>query len=267
MSSELKFDDSGPMKDLVRKAYRAGTGEDVLAPPDSDERSVRLAFDGRSAALVILVLSMLCGLLVGWTASRPVEVHALTSETSRQDSTAPVIEQEPTTGETLDPPQGGLEAGPEAQPVAPALPGTVTVYVSGHVSAPGLVELPEGSRVALAIENVGGMTAEADMNALNLARVLADGEHIVVPAPGETLPAQEAPEADQPDSAEPAGLVNLNTASAAELETLPGVGPAIAERIMDWRELNGSFSSVDELMEVSGIGPSTFQRLRARVTV
>ena len=86
------------------------------------------------------------------------------------------------------------------------------------------------------------------MNALNLARVLADGEHIVVPAPGETLPVQEEPAAGQPDSAEPTGLVNLNTASAAELETLPGVGPAIAERIMEWRELNGSFSRVDELI-------------------
>lgn len=263
------MNDSESMKDLVRKAYRAGTGEDVMAPPDSEERSVRLAFDSRSAALVILVLSILCGLLVGWTASRPVEVHALTANPEQETATGPVA-QTHDPGELGSPqseePGTGAADTQQADP-APDPAGTVTVYVSGHVFEPGLVELSEGARVALAIEQVGGMTAEADMNALNLARVLTDGEHVVVPAPGETFPAQENPASGEAESGAPPRLINLNTASAADLETLPGVGPAIAQRILEWRELAGTFSSVDELMEVSGIGPATFQQLRDLVTV
>lgn len=90
-----------------------------------------------------------------------------------------------------------------------------------------------------------------------------DGEHIVVPAPGEAIPSAAAPEL--PPTSPP--ITDLNTAGAAELESLPGVGPAIAQRIIDWRETNGSFSTVEELMEVSGIGPATFDSLRDSVTV
>lgn len=243
-------------KELVRTAYRVGTGEDLLAPPEKAERSTRFAFDGRTAALIILVLSLLCGLLVGWTMSRPVEVHAL--QTTR--------ETEPEAADSSPPPPAAAAAQPSAPETAqPSEPETVTIYISGRVNQPGIIELPRGSRVALAVEQAGGMTPEADMDALNLARVLDDGEHIIVPAPGEeTAPSAVQDQAEEPSSP---SLININSASTAELETLPGVGPAIAQRIVDWRETNGSFSSVEELMEVSGIGPATFENLRDHITV
>jgi len=262
------------MKDLMRKAYRVGTGEDIMAPPDTEGSTMRLAFDGRSAALVIVVLSLLCGLVVGWTASRPVEVHALTAQTLHDEEAPPT---EPPTAPESSPPNSGEPGSGQTESSEPesgapdenlsAGTGTVTVYVSGHVHEPGLVELPEGSRAALAIEQVGGMTAEADPNSLNLARILSDGEHIIVPAPGEavTMPAEQSSAVDPGEAAAP-GLVNINTASMTELETLPGVGPVMAQRIIDWREMH-PFTSIDELMEVSGIGPATFQRLRDLVTV
>ncbi|WP_182354037.1 helix-hairpin-helix domain-containing protein [Flaviflexus huanghaiensis] len=234
-------------KDLVRTAYRVGTGEDIMSPPEQGRRTARLAFDNRSAALTILVLALVAGLLVGWTLSRPVEVHALPAAPT---DTVTLPAEEP--------------QAPVPSPL-PTEPSTVTVYVSGMVNNPGIVELPQGSRVALAVEQAGGMSAEADWNALNLARVLVDGEHVVVPAPGEEVPAaiEQAPE----QAAEPSsGLVNINSAGPAELETLPGVGPAIAQKIIDWRETNGPFSTVEELMEVSGIGPATLANLRDHVT-
>ncbi len=239
-------------KDLVRTAYRVGTGEDIMAPPEQGRRTARLAFDGRSAALAILVLSLVAGVLVGWTMSRPVEVHALPPAT-----TAPA-----------GAPQEEISAAPAspAEPQPSEEPATVTVYVSGRVNSPGIVELPQGSRVALAVERAGGMSAEADWDALNLARVLTDGEHIVVPAPGEAAPVIQPEQPGGQDSATP-GLIDLNSAGAAELESLPGVGPAIAQRIIDWRETNGQFTSTEELMEVSGIGPATYEDLRDRVTV
>lgn len=263
--SRRELADSRRMKtqNLVRTAYRIGTGEDVMAPPERADRTRRLAFDSRAAAIVILTLAVLCGLVVGWTLSRPVEVHALqasvTSDSPPETTPAPAYTQEA--------PEQTSENSELASP-PPAT--TVTVYVSGHVNTPGLVELPAGSRVAGAVDRAGGMTAEADQNALNLARVLNDGEHIIVPAPGDDLPAPDPPLSDpslsEPSSSE-GGLVSLNGASAADLETLPGIGPTLAQRIIDWRDTNGQFSSIEELMEVSGIGPATFAELRDRVTL
>lgn len=263
--SRRELADSRRMKtqNLVRTAYRIGTGEDVMAPPERADRTRRLAFDSRAAAIVILTLAVLCGLVVGWTLSRPVEVHAL--QASVTSDSPPETTPEPAS--TQEAPEQTSE---NSEPATPPPATTVTVYVSGHVNTPGLVELPAGSRVAGAVDRAGGMTAEADQNALNLARVLNDGEHIIVPAPGDDLPAPDPPLSDpslsEPSSSE-GGLVSLNGASAADLETLPGIGPTLAQRIIDWRDTNGQFSSIEELMEVSGIGPATFAELRDRVTL
>ncbi|WP_270407895.1 ComEA family DNA-binding protein [Brachybacterium paraconglomeratum] len=161
-------------------------------------------------------------------------------------------------------------------------PTELVVHVSGAVVSPGVVRLPPGARVDDALRAAGGATGEAELDAVNLARPVVDGEQIHVPVPGEEPPANSAPApaADGPPAGDAGagegsaggrgadgGLIDLNTASAAELDELPGVGPAIAQRIVDHREQNGPFESVDQLKEVSGIGPATLEKMRDRATV
>ncbi len=158
-------------------------------------------------------------------------------------------------------------ANASAPPSPEASPGVV-VDVVGQVNAPGLLTLPDGSRVADAVTAAGGATAGAELSAVNLARLLVDGEQLRIPAPGEVVaPAPAAVTGAGPAGVSADGLVNLNTADSATLETLPGVGPALAGRILDWRESNGAFASVDELDEVTGIGPAMLAKLRDLVTV
>lgn len=162
----------------------------------------------------------------------------------------------------------GNGAGADAQ--------DVVVHVSGAVEQPGLVELSAGARVDDAVQAAGGVSKEADLAAVNLARGVVDGEQIHVPLPGETPPvAAGDPGGDEQAVGEPSGgghgsstgPVDINAADASELEDLPGVGPAIAERIIEHREKNGAFRSVDGLLEVSGIGPATLEEIRDRATV
>ncbi|MCI9887402.1 ComEA family DNA-binding protein [Micrococcales bacterium 31B] len=157
----------------------------------------------------------------------------------------------------------------------PQTPATLFVHVTGAVNRPGVVEVPAGSRVTAAVDAAGGARGDADLAGLNLAAPLTDGQQVHVPTPGEqpTAAALPAGAAASPNpaqaghSAEPAGPVNLNTATAADLDALPGIGPALAQRILDWRAANGNFATVDELDEVSGIGPAVLERLRPLVTV
>jgi competence protein ComEA len=158
-------------------------------------------------------------------------------------------------------------AEPAAQPVtagpASATPVTsVTVDVTGKVRRPGIVVLAQGARVTDALRAAGGARRGVSLRSLNLARVLVDGEQIVVGGPPGPLPA-----APQQAAGAPAALVNLNTADQTLLETLPQVGPVTAQAIVAWRTEHGGFSSVDELLEVDGIGPKTLDRLLAYVTV
>ncbi|ASK64675.1 competence protein ComEA [Brachybacterium avium] len=146
----------------------------------------------------------------------------------------------------------------------------IVVHVSGAVAAPGVVQLPGDARVDDALRAAGGPTGDADLSVVNLARPLADGEQIHVPVPGEQpRPAMAGGPASTGGAEEPDGgaLIDLNTAGAAELEELPGVGPAIAQRIVEHREKNGPFQAVDGLLEVSGIGPATLEEIRGRATV
>jgi competence protein ComEA len=150
----------------------------------------------------------------------------------------------------------------------------VVVDVAGKVRHPGIATLPVGSRVVDALEAAGGPRRGVDTVGLNLARVLVDGEQIVVgrPAPGGVAaPAASAPGSATGTAPGAAGgttpMVNINTASLTQLEELPGVGPVTAQAIAQWRTEHGAFSSVDELLEVSGIGEATLSEMAPFVTL
>ncbi len=149
--------------------------------------------------------------------------------------------------------------------------GEVTVHVHGRVVRPGVVTLPTGSRVIDAIEAAGGLRAKSAAGDLNLARVLVDGEQIAVgrrgPPGSESSGSGGAADAPSAPGAPGAAPVDLNAASAGELESLPGIGPVLAQRIVQWRLDNGPFSSVEILREVSGIGDALMVRLRPLVRV
>ncbi|MFO7776786.1 MAG: ComEA family DNA-binding protein [Nitriliruptoraceae bacterium] len=150
----------------------------------------------------------------------------------------------------------------------------VTVHLSGAISRPGLVTLPAGGRVGDAVVAAGGLTDDADTARVNLARALADGEHVHLPRIGEDPPEPVAPVgpqgSDTPEGAtDPPGdgPLDLNRASAAELEQLPGIGPARAAAIVEHRERHGPFVVPGDLRAVSGIGEATFQNLAPLVVV
>jgi len=140
------------------------------------------------------------------------------------------------------------------------------VHVSGAVVSPGLVTLAAGARVVDAIAAAGGLTPDGDPAGVNLARLVSDGEQLVVPREGELPPAGVVGGGGSVGGAT-AGLVNLNTAGQAELETLPRIGPALAQRILDWRAANGRFSATTDLLKVTGIGDKVFEGLKDRVSV
>ncbi|WP_156759702.1 ComEA family DNA-binding protein [Microbacterium karelineae] len=147
-------------------------------------------------------------------------------------------------------------AAPSAAPAD-----AVYVHVSGAVRSPGLYVVQAGARVVDAISAAGGLASDAASAGVNLARPVTDGEQLVVPVEGED------PAAGAPGGAATPALVNINTADGAALETLTGIGPALAQRIIDWRQAEGPFGSVDDLLAVSGIGPSVLESVREQATV
>ncbi|MDO5678119.1 MAG: helix-hairpin-helix domain-containing protein, partial [Propionibacteriaceae bacterium] len=154
------------------------------------------------------------------------------------------------------------------EPTEPPPVVMLRVHVAGAVSEPGVVTLPEGTIVQDAILAAGGFAGDADPAQLNLAAPVTDGMQIIIGTTaepqGEVVGAQPA---GPTGGGGAGGLVNLNTAGQAELESLPGVGPVMAQAILEWRSTNGKFTSVEELQEISGIGPKTFQKLQPLVTV
>jgi competence protein ComEA len=159
-------------------------------------------------------------------------------------------------------------AAPSAGAVASAAPSPsgppIIVDVTGWVHEPGVYEFAQGERVIDAVERAGGARNGADLSVLNLAAPLTDGTQVVVPKQGAAA-AGTAPGETGGGSA--AGLININTASATEFETLSGIGEVLAGAIVDYRTENGPFASVDDLENVSGIGPATLEEIRDQVTV
>jgi competence protein ComEA len=159
-------------------------------------------------------------------------------------------------------PEGSAAPVPGSSPSASATP--ILVDVAGWVRRPGVYEFTSGERVIDAIEAAGGARAGAQLEALNLAAPLVDGSQILVPKEG-ALPASGVAGSGTTSTA--GGLVNVNTGTAADLETLPGVGEVIAQAIIDHRTENGPFTSVDQLLDVTGIGDATLENIRDLVTV
>ena len=151
----------------------------------------------------------------------------------------------------------------EAGSASPATQARLVVYVVGAVRRPGLYRVAQGSRVADAVARAGGLSRRADPAGVNLAAPVADGEQLVVPArlPVEVAGAQGAPV----PGAAVAGPVQLSVATVEQLDSLPGIGPVTAAKIVDYRTAHGAFRSVDELDEVAGIGPSRVEQLRGLV--
>lgn len=146
-----------------------------------------------------------------------------------------------------------------APATAPMKAKRVFVDVVGAVRRPGLYRLPEGARVADAVRRAGGPTPKAQLELVNLAALIADGEQVVVPRRGSAVAAARG------SGAVPSGPVHLNSATVDQLDELPGVGPVTAQKIVDYREAHGGFSSVDELDAVPGIGPARLADLRSLV--
>ncbi len=167
---------------------------------------------------------------------------------------------------------------PAGKPVALQPPPTqapIEVHVIGSVLRPGVYLFAEGSRVQDAITAAGGLTSDAEIAGINLAAKLEDGQQLSIPGGGGGA-ASSGPTSSAPAfrvlpglaTATPgAGLVNINTATLAELETLPGIGPTLAQRIIDYRTQHGPFQRIEDIMDVSGIGPSTFDQIQNLITV
>jgi competence protein ComEA len=161
-------------------------------------------------------------------------------------------------------------AGKPVELLPSPTPEPIVVYVTGAVNHAGVFKLPPDSRVVDAVEVAGGFAEGADLNLVNLASPLSDGQQLVIPGLS-TLPTPELTIGENGLLVTPtpfAGqLININTADVELLDTLPGIGPTTAQKIVDYREENGPFTSVDELLHIPGIGPSTLEEIRGLVTV
>ena len=155
-----------------------------------------------------------------------------------------------------------LQPRPTAEPSTPT-PATINVYVSGAVKKPDVYALPSNAIVKDAIAAAGGATADADLDRINLATELADQMQVYVPHKGEAAP---PPSNGSPPNASTA-MININTASAEELDKLPGIGPAIAKAIIDYRTKNGPFKKIEDINDVKGIGDALFEKIKDQITV
>lgn len=140
------------------------------------------------------------------------------------------------------------------------------IHVCGAVREPGVIKLKEGDRVVDALNLAGGATEDAGLDTLNLAAKISDGQRVYVPRQGEQV-TQEMMSSTAGSGSEQVSLVSINSADATELESLPGVGPVLAQRIIEYRESEGGFSSAEQLRRVEGIGPKKFEQIKDKVTI
>ena len=228
------------MAALTKAVYDSALTED----DEPAEPSVaRLLPGGASVAALIAVVVLIAAVGV-WR-------HAATREHSQ------ALAQSSSEGEESE--AASVATGPSA-PQSSGEHADVVVYVSGAVASPGVLTLPATSRVIDAITAAGGATPEADLESINLARILVDGEQIRVGVVGESPPPASAGTGTDAQA-----CVRLATATETELQTLPGVGPALAQRIISYRATHPRLTSVEELDDVPGIGPSLIEKIRPGV--
>jgi competence protein ComEA len=234
------------------------------APPRrlSDVVVPWLNWFGPGRVVAIIVMVGVVGAGAYWLVRAPVppaEAGLPFAAASSADSTTSAVV---VPGVTLPPPVAAPQLSIDVETA-------VVVHVAGAVVASGVYRLTGDARVHRAIEAAGGATSDADLDGLNLAAPVVDGQRIYVPVLGEVDPASvpELPAAAPTAAGEIAGPIDLNVATAAQLETLPGVGPSTANAIVDDRDRNGPFASVDDLDRVAGIGPAKLAAIRDLVTV
>ena len=266
-------------RDPVGGARSAGRHRAASAPPlwslPSSLRDARRTVSWRAVAAVAVLLALAGAVLA-------VRVGSAQASAQPRSAAPPPPLSRTTTPPAFD---GSASTGPgtvtrTAGTPAPSTAAVLVVDVAGQVGKPGLVRLPAGSRVADALARAGGAGPAADLGVVNLARPLVDGERLYVPRPGEAPPtvlgpvvgggagsAGAASGSGPVSSSSPGAPVDLNSADLAALDALPGVGPVLAQRILDWRSQHGRFSTVDELGEVSGIGDKLLGTLRPLVAV
>ncbi|MDC4232816.1 ComEA family DNA-binding protein [Actinomyces sp. B33] len=235
----------------LRALTRAVYDSSPSAAPRPD-RIHRLLPSARSVMVLLAVVAGLCLLSLWRLSGAPGEPVADAPHSAGEDAAEPTARD-----------RGPAPPSPRGEPLAAEQSGAegIVVHVVGAVAAPGVVRLPPGSRAQDAIASAGGALPEADTAAINLARPVVDGEQIVVPTAGEEGAAPSAPGGGVGGA--PAPCVDLNTADAAALESLDGVGPALAARIVAHREAHGPFASVGDVDDVPGIGPALVERIGA----
>lgn len=215
---------------------------------------------GELAGLVVVLVATLAGVGLWYARSlpRPIDVATTGGAVATVDplGVVPMASGSPVAS-------GAPSASVSASPAAARL----IVDVTGLVRKPGVYEFPPGARVIDAVERAGGARSGADLTLLNLAAPLVDGQQILVPKEGTAVSTGGTTGATGGTTGTAGGLINVNTADATALEALNGVGPVLAAAIVAYREEHGSFTSVDQLEEVPGIGPSTLEELRDQVTI
>ncbi|HJX08361.1 MAG TPA: helix-hairpin-helix domain-containing protein [Actinomycetota bacterium] len=216
---------------------------------------------GELVGLIVIVVALLAGVGLWYTRSLPRPVDVATTA----GSAAPVAQTSfgaSPTGAAVVAVASGSASASASSSASPAL----IVDVAGAVRKPGVFEFQPGDRVIDAVERAGGALDKADLTLLNLAAPLTDGQQILVPKKGAAVPSGVPVTGGVPGGSTTA-LVNINTADEPTLETLNGVGPVLGAAIIQYRTEHGPFASIDQLDEVSGIGPATLEDLRSQVTV
>ena len=216
---------------------------------------------GRPGAAALCVVAVLAALLAAgitwWSRPQP-------SSADQAVLGPPAAATDPAADGPVSPEDGAEQPSSTADldpdPATGSGRDELVVSVIGQVHQPGLVTVADGARVADAITAAGGALPDADLSTVNLARLVVDGEQIAVGIPGSSLP-------DDADPPSQGGPVNLNTATQAELEELPGVGPVLAQRMVEYREGNAGFTAIEQLREVSGIGPAVYEDIVDLVTL